>query len=62
MLLKCMKIITQILEKILFLLLIIVLILSACVSSYYIGKQSQLDMTELEEIVEKELLEKYGTN
>lgn len=57
MLLKCMKIITQILEKILFLLVIIVLILSACVSSYYIEKQSHLDMKELEEIVEKEINE-----
>ena len=62
MLLKCMRIIAQILEKILFLLVIIVLILSACVFSYYIGKQSYLDMKELEEIVEKELLEKHGTN
>jgi Tfp pilus assembly protein PilO len=49
-----------ILEKILFLLVIIVLMLAACVSSYYIGKQSQLDMKELEEIVEKELQEKNG--
>ena len=54
-----MKLIMQILEKILFLLLIIVLILSACVSSYYISKQSHLDMKELEETVEKELLEKH---
>lgn len=59
MLLKCMKIITPILEKILFLLVIIVLILSACVSSYYIGKQSHLDMKELEEIVEKEMQDNY---
>ena len=62
MLLKCMKTIIPILEKILFLLVIVVLILSACVFSYYIGKQSYLDMKELEEIVEKELLEKHGTN
>jgi hypothetical protein len=55
-----MKTIMPILEKILFLLVIIVLILSACVSSYYVGKQSQLDMKELEEIVEKELQEKHG--
>ena len=60
MLLKCMKIILPILEKILFLSVILLLILSACVSSYYIGKQSHLDMKELEEIVEKELLEKHG--
>jgi len=58
--LKCMKIITQILEKILLLSVILLLILSACVSSYYIGKQSHLDMKELEEIVEKEILEKHG--
>ena len=62
MLLKYMKIINPILEKILFLLVIIALILSACVFSYYIGKQSRLDMKELEEIVEKELLEKHGKN
>ncbi len=55
-----MKIIMPILEKILFLLVIIVLMLSACVSSYYVGKQSQLDMEELEEIVEKELQEIHG--
>jgi len=58
--LKCMKNITPILEKILFLLVIIVLILLACVSGYYIEKQSHLDMKELEEIVEKELQEKHG--
>jgi len=55
-----MKVITQILEKILFFSFILVLISSACVSSYYIGKQSHLDMKELEEMVEKEILEKYG--
>ena len=55
-----MKTITQILEKILFLLIIIVLILFACVFGYYIEKQSHLDMKELEEIVEKELQEKHG--
>jgi Tfp pilus assembly protein PilO len=55
-----MKNITPILEKILFLLVIIVLILLACVSGYYIEKQSHLDMKELEEIVEKELQEKHG--
>jgi Tfp pilus assembly protein PilO len=49
-----------ILEKILFLLVIIVLILSACVSSYYIDKQGQLDMEELERMVEQELQEKHG--
>jgi hypothetical protein len=54
-----MKIIISILEKILFLLVIIVLMLAACVSSYYIGKQSQLNMKELEEIVEKELQETH---
>lgn len=55
-----MKTIMPILEKILFLLVIIVLILLACVFGYYIEKQSHLDMKELEEIVEKELLEKHG--
>lgn len=60
MLLKCMKIITQILEKILFFLIIITIILSAFVFSYYIQTQSELDINELNEIVEKELLEKHG--
>ena len=60
MLLKCMKNITPILEKILFFLVILVLILSAFVFSYYIQTQSKLDMQELEQIVEKELQEKYG--
>jgi hypothetical protein len=55
-----MKIIIPILEKILFFLVILVLILSAFVFSYYIQDQSQLDMKELEEIVEKELQEKHG--
>ena len=55
--LKCMKIILPILEKILFLLVIIVLILLACVFGYYIEKQSHLDMKELEEIVEKEIIQ-----
>jgi hypothetical protein len=55
-----MKTIMPILEKILFLLVIIVLILSACVSSYYIDKQGQLDMEELERMVEQELQEKHG--
>jgi len=41
-----MKIILPILEKILLLSVILLLILSACVSSYYIGKQSHLDMRE----------------
>ena len=62
MLLKCMKTIIPILEKISFLLVIIVLILSACVFGYYIEKQSHLNMKELEEVVEKELQEKHGTN
>ena len=44
MLLKCMKTITPILEKILFLLIIVVLVLSACVFSFYIQKQDELDM------------------
>ena len=55
-----MKIINQILEKILFFLIIIALALSACVFSYYIQTQSKLDMQELEQLVEKEIQEKHG--
>ena len=55
-----MKNITPILEKILFFLVILVLILSAFIFSYYIQDQSKLDMQELEQIVEKELQEKHG--
>jgi len=55
-----MKNIMPILEKIIFLLVILVLILSAFVFSYYIQDQSKLDMQELEQIVEKELQEKHG--
>jgi cell division protein FtsB len=46
-----------ILEKILFFLVILSLILSAFVFSYYIQTQSKLDMRELEQIVEKEIQE-----
>jgi hypothetical protein len=60
MLLKCMKTITPILEKILFLWSILVLVLSAFVFSYYIQTQSELDMHELNEMVEKEMLETHG--
>jgi len=60
MLLKCMKIILPILEKILFFLVILVLILSAFVFSYYIQDQSKLDMQELEQIVEKEIIQYHG--
>jgi hypothetical protein len=60
MLLKCMKNIIPILEKILFFLVILALILSAFVFSYYIQTQNKLDMRELEQIVEKELQEKHG--
>jgi len=60
MLLKCMKTITPILEKILFFLIIITIILSACVFNYYIQTQSKLDMEELEQIVEKEIQETHG--
>jgi hypothetical protein len=49
-----------ILEKILFFLVILVLILSAFVFSYYIQTQSKLDMQELEQIVEKEIQETHG--
>lgn len=55
--LKCMKIINPILEKILFLSVILLLILSAFVFSYYIQDQSKLDMQELEQIVEKEIIQ-----
>ncbi len=55
-----MKTLVTILEKILFALIIVVILLSTCVFSYFIQKQSQLDMKELEEIVEMELLEKHG--
>ena len=55
-----MKTLVTILEKILFALIIVVILLSTCVLSYFIEKQSHLDMKELEEIVEKELLEKHG--
>jgi len=58
MLLKCMKNIIQFLEKFLFFLVILLLILSAFVFSYFIQKQSPLDMQELEDIVEQELLER----
>ena len=50
----------QILEKILFFLVILVLILTAFVFSYYIQDQSKLDMRELEQIVEKEIQEAHG--
>jgi len=55
-----MKILMTILEKILFALIIVVILLSTCVFSYFIQKQSHLDMKELEEIVEMELSEKHG--
>ena len=57
-----MKIIMPILEKILFFLVILTLVLSAFVFSYYIQTQSKLDMQELEQIVEKEIQENYGRN
>jgi len=53
-----MKNIIQFLEKFLFFLVILLLILSAFVFSYFIQKQSPLDMQELEDIVEQELLER----
>jgi hypothetical protein len=55
-----MKNITPILEKILFFLIILLIILSAFVFNYYIQTQSKLDMQELEQIVEKEIQEKHG--
>ena len=62
MLLKCMKTITPILEKVLFFLIIVVLVLSACVFSFYIQKQSKLNMEELTQMVEKEIKETHGKN
>jgi hypothetical protein len=55
-----MKILNEILEKILFFLVILTLILSAFVFSYYIQEQSKLDMQELEQITEKEMQETHG--
>jgi len=60
MLLKCMMNIMPILEKILFFLVILALVLSAFVFSYYIQTQSNLDMQKLEQIVEKEIQENHG--
>ena len=57
---KHMKIIMPILEKILFFLVILTLVLSAFVFSYYIQTQSKLDMQELEQITEKEMQETHG--
>jgi cell division protein FtsL len=54
-----MKNITEILEKILFFLVILTLILSAFVFGSYMQTQSNLDMQELEQIVEKEMREKH---
>jgi cell division protein FtsL len=55
-----MKTIKPILEKVLFFLIIVVLVLSACVFSFYIQKQSKLDMEELEQMVEQEIVENHG--
>jgi hypothetical protein len=55
-----MKNITPILEKILFFLIILAIILSAFVFSYYIQTQSKLDMEELEQLVEKEMQETHA--
>ena len=55
-----MKNMTPILKKFLFFLIILALILSAFVFSYYIQTQSKLDMRELEEIVDKEIHENHG--
>jgi hypothetical protein len=60
MLLKCMRNIILILEKLLFFLVILALILSAFVFSYYIQTQNKLDMRELEQIVEKEINQYHG--
>jgi hypothetical protein len=55
-----MKNITPILEKILFFLIILVIILSAFVFNYYIQTQGNLEMEELEQIVEREIKENHG--
>lgn len=57
-----MKTITPILEKILFFLVVVVILLSACVFNYYIQTQSKLDMDELNKMVEKEIQEAHGKN
>ena len=62
MLLKCMKTIIPILEKILFFLIILIIVLSACVFNFYIQKQSELSMDQLNEMVEKEIQEAHGKN
>ena len=62
MLLRHMKNMNQILEKILFFLTILIIVLSAFVFSYYIQTQSNLNMEELEQIVEKEIQETHGKN
>lgn len=55
-----MKNIAPVLEKILFFLVILLLVLSAFVFSYYIQTQSKLDMRELEQMVEKEIQQTHG--
>jgi len=55
-----MKTITPILEKILFFLIILVIILSAFVFNYHIQTQGNLEMEELEQIVEREIKENHG--
>lgn len=40
--------------------LILIILILAIVFNFYIEKQKHLDITELEEIVEKELQEKHG--
>ena len=57
---KHMKNITPVLEKILFFLVILTLVLSAFVFSYYIQEQGKLDMQELEQTVENEMQETHG--
>jgi len=46
-----------ILEKILFFLVILALVLSAFVFSYYTQTQNKLNMRELEQIVENEIIQ-----
>ncbi len=49
-------------EKIFTFLFIIIALLVMLIFNYHIQLQNKLDMKELEEIVEKELIEKHGKN
>ena len=47
-------------NKVLYSFVIMLIIIILGIFGYFIQKQSHLDMKELEEIVEKELIEKHG--